>query len=108
MVDFIVDGGVSEIERADGVYGDLRKVAPVSRAGLRDYVKIFLGIDVPDVSCCDGHCSPMDYLWHCYSRDFAFGKSSSNGDCVVWANRGGSKTVLGAAATLLDCIFKPG
>ncbi|MCF7956025.1 MAG: hypothetical protein K9M75_09510 [Phycisphaerae bacterium] len=98
---------VSKIERAGGVYDALRGVAPVSRGGLRDYVKVFLGIDVPDVSCCEGHCSPMDYLWHCYSRDFAFGESSPNGDCVVWANRGGSKTVLGAAATLLDCIFKP-
>ncbi|MBW8016863.1 MAG: hypothetical protein FVQ82_11800 [Planctomycetes bacterium] len=96
-----------EIERAGGVYGALRRVAPVSREGLGDYVKVFLGIDVPDVSHCGGHCSPMDYLWHCYSSDFSFGKSSSNGDCVVWANRGGSKTVLGAVATLLDCIFKP-
>lgn len=91
-----------------GVYGALRGVAPVSREGLRDYVKVFVGIDVPDVSQCDGHCSPMDYLWHCYSRDFSFGRPSSNGDCVVWANRGGSKTVLGAVATLLDCMFKPG
>ena len=86
----------------------LRKVRPVSRAGLKDYVKVFLGIDIPDVSHCSGHCSPMDYLWHCYSSDFDFGRVSSNGDCVVWANRGGSKTVLGAVATLLDCIFKPG
>ncbi len=29
-------------------------------------------------------------------------------DCVVWANRGGGKTFLGAVATLLDMIFKPG
>eukprot|EP00752_Nemacystus_decipiens_P014099 g12535.t1 len=30
------------------------------------------------------------------------------GDAVVWANRGGGKTMLGAAATLLDLLFKPG
>lgn len=29
-------------------------------------------------------------------------------DCVVWANRGGGKTLLGAVATLLDLLFKPG
>lgn len=29
-------------------------------------------------------------------------------DCVVWASRGGGKTFLGAVATLLDMIFKPG
>lgn len=29
-------------------------------------------------------------------------------DCVVWANRGGGKTFLGAIATLLDLLYKPG
>lgn len=29
-------------------------------------------------------------------------------DCVVWASRGGGKTFLGAVATLLDMVFKPG
>jgi hypothetical protein len=29
-------------------------------------------------------------------------------DCVVWANRGGGKTFLGAVATLLDLLYKPG
>lgn len=29
-------------------------------------------------------------------------------DCIVWANRGGGKTFLGAVATLLDLLFKPG
>ena len=31
-----------------------------------------------------------------------------NRDCIVWANRGGGKTQLGAVATLLDCLFLPG
>jgi hypothetical protein len=30
------------------------------------------------------------------------------GDVVVWANRGGGKTMLGAVATMLDLLFKPG
>lgn len=29
-------------------------------------------------------------------------------DCVVWANRGGGKTLLGAIATLLDLVYKDG
>lgn len=29
-------------------------------------------------------------------------------DCLVWANRGGGKTFLGALATALDLLFKPG
>jgi hypothetical protein len=33
---------------------------------------------------------------------------NSPGDCVVWANRGGGKTFLGAVATVLDLYFKPG
>lgn len=28
-------------------------------------------------------------------------------DCIVWANRGGGKTFLGAVATVLDLVFKP-
>lgn len=105
MIPAIQNG--TEILKAKQIFFDLQRVAPVTRSGLRDYVKVFLGIDVPDVSVCADHCSPMDYLWHCYSSDFEFGSSSPNGDCVVWANRGGSKTVLGAVATLLDCVFKP-
>src|SRR5699024_7125268 len=31
-----------------------------------------------------------------------------SGDLVVWANRGGGKTMLGAVATVLDLLFKPG
>lgn len=29
-------------------------------------------------------------------------------DCVVWAHRGGGKTFLGAVATVLDLVFRPG
>ncbi|MGH7133751.1 MAG: hypothetical protein ACREJO_17625 [Phycisphaerales bacterium] len=34
--------------------------------------------------------------------------SPSPQDLLLWANRGGGKTFLGALATLLDLIFKPG
>ncbi|MCC6680058.1 MAG: hypothetical protein IT445_04055 [Phycisphaeraceae bacterium] len=44
--------------------------------------------------------SPLDYLSHAF---FDRGQ-----DVVVWAPRGGGKTMLGAAATVLDLLFKPG
>jgi hypothetical protein len=69
-------------------------------------------MDVPGCAICEGHDAPMDYLWHSYSADFAGlpGAASRNepADCIVWAGRGGGKTKLAAAATLLDSIFKPG
>jgi hypothetical protein len=93
---------------------------------LRDYVKVFLGIDVPDKKICDSHSSPLDYLWHSFNSDASSlpslssdknmqglrstnfsEKAEMNGDCVVWANRGGGKTLIAAASTLLDCLFKP-
>jgi hypothetical protein len=98
---------------------------PKTRAELKDYVNSFLGMDVPDKKICEGHCAPMDYLWHGFSCDVnhpaCWASSadarlasetvnrpqSTNGDCIVWANRGGGKTQLAAALTLLDCIFKP-
>jgi hypothetical protein len=74
---------------------------------LGEWVKKHLKIIVPDCAVCPGHSSPMDYLWHAFAGDFAQVRRI-NGDAVVWANRGGGKTQLAAAATLLDCWFKPG
>ena len=99
-VEEIADSERSELER-------LRRYRPVSREALRRYVQVFLGLTVPDCPVCPGHSSPMDYLWHSYGVDFAEG-GPVNGDCVVWANRGGGKTQLAAAASLLEGVFKPG
>ncbi|UCF42399.1 MAG: hypothetical protein JSV99_07280 [Planctomycetota bacterium] len=95
------------IEKVGGVYSALRRVRPESRRDLGNYVKVFLGIDVPDKKICGEHNSPMDYLWYSFSSDFDAEKRT-NADAVVWANRGGGKTELAAIATLLDCVFKPG
>jgi len=96
----------SDIKRAAHLYTELRRTRPVTRQDLKNYVKVFLGIDVPDKRICAEHQSPMDYLWHsfCESKHEPL---VANHDSVVWANRAGGKTKLAAVATLLDCIFKP-
>src|SRR4030042_803279 len=93
-------------EEAAEIYTNLRRRAPVTRGDIRNYVKVYLDIDIPDKRICRGHNSPMEYLRHSYFADFAE-KRSGNGDVIVWANRGGGKTELAAIATLLDCVFKP-
>lgn len=96
----------SKMQKADQIYSQLRGVRPTTKADLKNYVKVFLGLNIPDKGICAGHNSPMDYLWHSLSVDFGE-KVKTNADAVVWANRGGGKTELAALATLLDCVFKP-
>jgi hypothetical protein len=101
-------GIVSEVKRR------IRSVVPAGREGLRNYLRVYSGVDVPGRRMCENHQSPMDYLCFVFGRDFGWGgrdsgvESTSSGDCVVWANRGGGKTQLGALATVLDCVLKPG
>lgn len=73
---------------------------------LHAFVARALGFAVPRQSLIPGHQSPFDYLAHAF---FEGGPEDSRPrDCIVWANRGGGKTQLGAIATLLDMLFKPG
>lgn len=55
---------------------------------------------------------PLEYLAHAFFADHMPGALGNTGDdaidAVVWANRGGGKTFLGAVATLLDLVYKPG
>jgi hypothetical protein len=104
----------SDIEKTADIYCLLRRTKPKTRKDLKNYVKVFLGVDVPDKRICPEHNSPMDYLWHSFSADFTVTgapgderRATNNGDCIVWANRTGGKTQLAAIATLLDCVFKP-
>lgn len=96
-----------DVDRANAVYAALKCSRPKTRGDLKNYIKVFLGIDIPDKVLCPGHCSPMDYLWYSFGIDFSQNRPG-NGDVVVWAGRGGGKTELAAIGTLLDCIFKPG
>ena len=127
MTDLAFPQASPSAETAARVYSLLRRTRPASSRDLKNYVKAFLGIDIPDRRICPEHNSPMDYLWHSFSADFhnnslchskrtypERGRRSeesshrkTNVDSVVWANRAGGKTELAAIATLLDCIFKP-
>ncbi|MDD5458550.1 MAG: hypothetical protein PHF37_04070 [Phycisphaerae bacterium] len=91
-------------ENGQNMFENFRITRPASKELLRKYISIFLDVLIPDVNICPEHSSPMDYLWHSFNNDFAV--NSINGDCIVWANRGGGKTELAAIATLLDCVFK--
>ena len=96
----------SQNQKAQIYYKSLRSSRPKTKQELRHYIKIFLGINMPDKRICPEHSSPLDYLWHSFNCDFVNPKPA-NADCVVWANRGGGKTEIAAIATLLDCVFKP-
>ncbi len=91
--------------QASKIYEALRLTRPKTKAELKHYLKVFLNINVPNKKVCHNHDSPMDYLWYVFNADFLT-KPKPNADCVVWANRSGGKTLLAAAATLLDCVFK--
>jgi hypothetical protein len=64
------------------------------------WVELYLGLRVPTRAVCAGHAAPFEYLRRAYFEP--------GSDLVVWAPRGGGKTSLGAAATILDLLHKPG
>ena len=72
-----------DVAMAGRVVEGLRGRRPIGRGALRDYVKVFFGVDIPDVALCEGHGSPMDYLWHAWSADGA--EDCSSGDVVFAA-----------------------
>jgi hypothetical protein len=91
--------GIKEIEKVASPYIDAWK-ACTSDEDLRDWVEGILHLTFPKEGICPGHVSPFAYLHHTYFEPAK--------DVVVWAPRGGGKTRLGAAATLLDLMHKPG
>lgn len=81
---------------------------PTTPAMLADYLLRTFQLSIPREAIIPGHNAPFDYLCHAFLSDFAPRDTPTLPDPVVWANRGGGKTFLGALATLLDMLFKPG
>ena len=79
-----------------------KDVRPGNREELRGWVKRYLGLNLANEAVCGHHDVPLDYL------EYVFLEKGVTADVVVWAPRGGGKTMLGAVATLLDMLFKPG
>jgi hypothetical protein len=80
---------------------------PETPDALHAWLREHLGLTVPRTAIVEGHTPPFAYLAHAFFEGRA-GPVPATPDCVVWANRGGGKTFLGAVATLLDLVFKPG
>lgn len=78
----------------------LQSLRPTTPHQLRQFVQTAFALRLPAVRTEQDIGGPFEYL-----ADSYFDRP---GDAVVWANRGGGKTMLGAAATLLDMLFKPG
>jgi len=81
---------------------------PATVAALRDVARLFAGLVVPDRPIIESHAAPLEYLAHAFFEGRVPGRDPAPADCVVWAARGAGKTMLGALATALDLIFKPG
>lgn len=86
---------------------------PATPDALHGWLHASIGIDIARHPMIPSHRAPFDYLTHVF---FEGGRLLPDGptedraplDAVVWANRGGGKTFLGAVATMLDLVFKPG
>jgi hypothetical protein len=99
--------GASTIEPVDP------KEPPRTMNELHTWVATHAGVNLVRTPIIAGHAAPMDYVAHSFFEGrIPTGPATPDApergaDCVVWANRGGGKTFLGALATLLDLIFKP-
>lgn len=96
-------GGVDAIE-----HGPL--FTPRTPDDLARSLRVLAGVSVPRRALTPGHSAPFDYLAHAFFEGApALGEAPlAPPDAVVWANRGGGKTFLGALATMLDLVHKPG
>ena len=86
---------------------DAAAPSPRTPDELHHWLRTELDLEVARRPLIEGHAAPFDYLRHAFlgARD---GGGEEPRDCVVWASRGGGKTFLGAVATALDLLFKPG
>ncbi len=77
---------------------------------LHQWLVDVLDVRLPRTPVNPTHTAPFDYLIFTFFEGALDGSAvpASPPDCVLWANRGGGKTFLGALATLLDMLYKPG
>ena len=90
----------SEARRPGAKLRRLQLLRPTTPTQLRRFVEVGFGLRLPAAREDPDVGGPFEYLCNSFF--------DRRGDAVVWANRGGGKTMLGAAATLLDLLFKPG
>lgn len=111
-------------KRAKEAMRQIQAMRPLNERELHRFVRIHFGLNVVRRAVVAGNSAPFDYLCAAFFGDGergakpqaaggsatprAAGEPGEPGDLVVWANRGGGKTKLGAVATMLDLIFKPG
>jgi hypothetical protein len=87
---------------------------PLTPDALHDWIRRKLGYTIARRPIIPGHQAPFDYLCHSFFEGRVPGPRDASSpparpaDCIVWASRGSGKTWLGALATLLDLLFKPG
>lgn len=86
----------------------LADLEPTTPDELHRFVRLAMGLNVPRAPLVVGSSAPFDYLVHAFFEPAQDAGAESNRDAVIWANRGGGKTMLGAVATLMDMLFKPG
>lgn len=77
---------------------------PRTHEALRTLLRDRFGLATPGTPAIAGHAVPFEYLAHAVLGP----RPGRPRDALVWANRGGGKTFLGALATALDLVFKPG
>ena len=95
----------TEVESGAGGVGGAGG-GPATADELHRWIRDELGVYVPRESLVGGHAAPFEYLKHVFFEGALTPDEPL--DCVVWASRGGGKTFLGAVATVLDLVFKPG
>ena len=70
---------------------------PTTAEEINRVAEFLMGVRFPSKAICPHHDSPLEYLVASFIRQE---------DLLVWANRGGGKTMLAAAATLFDGLFR--
>lgn len=81
---------------------------------LHAWIRAHLGITLVRTPLLAGSDAPFDYLEYSFFEGAflgprgSFPRAAVPRDLALWANRGGGKTLMGAIATLLDLVFKPG